>query len=172
MAERCGAVSSSSDRHLRELQPLRASAAVLVHDGQGRVLVLRTTYKDHWEIPGGGMEPRETPREAAEREALEELGVAVRAGELLCVDHAPPRPERSIAMVHFVFECLHGEAVAASPMRHPADEIVEHRLVGLPEAVDLLGPRLGRRVWHAAEAAKNRTTAYLENGDPVLRSEA
>lgn len=34
-----------------------------------------------WEFPGGKVEPGESSRDAAAREALEELGVAVRLGE-------------------------------------------------------------------------------------------
>lgn len=140
---------------------------MLVQDRDGGVLVLRTTYKDHWEIPGGGMEPNETPRQTAEREALEELGVAVGVGDLLCVDHALPRPGRAIAMVHFIFQGLRGEALVGSPMHHPSDEIAEHRVVGLPEALRLLGPRLGPRVRSATEAAMRDTTAYLGDGSPT-----
>lgn len=36
-----------------------------------------------WEFPGGKIEPRESAREAVERELLEELGVKVRSAESL-----------------------------------------------------------------------------------------
>ncbi|RJQ79447.1 NUDIX hydrolase [Pseudonocardiaceae bacterium YIM PH 21723] len=53
------------------------SAGVLFFDAQDRVLLLRTSYKDNWEIPGGVIEGDrgETPLDAARREVAEELGL-------------------------------------------------------------------------------------------------
>ena len=54
-------------------------AGCVVVDEQNRWLLLHrenTTY-NHWEIPGGKVEPGEEPYEAAKRELLEELGIAV-----------------------------------------------------------------------------------------------
>lgn len=52
-------------------------ACVVVLDGAGRVLLgLREDF-DVWGLPGGHLEPGESPEEGAAREFLEELGVAV-----------------------------------------------------------------------------------------------
>lgn len=51
----------------------------LVHDG--RVLAARRCYPaesaGRWELPGGKVDPGETPAEAAEREIAEELGCRI-----------------------------------------------------------------------------------------------
>jgi ADP-ribose pyrophosphatase YjhB (NUDIX family) len=39
----------------------RVAAGLLVHDDQGRVLMVKPTYKDGWDIPGGYVEPDESP---------------------------------------------------------------------------------------------------------------
>jgi NUDIX domain len=55
----------------------------------GRVLMVRPTYKDGWDIPGGYVEPDESPAHAAEREPAEELGLHRKPGRLLVIDWAP-----------------------------------------------------------------------------------
>lgn len=69
----------------------RVIAHVLVRDGAGRVLLCRTTYKPDWELPGGVVEPGESPRRGAVRECLEELGVCPDIpGTPVLVDWMPP----------------------------------------------------------------------------------
>lgn len=55
-------------------RPAKESAAVAVwHDG--RLLVVRTSYHDLLDLPGGGSEPGEAPLDAALRELREETGI-------------------------------------------------------------------------------------------------
>ena len=44
------------------------AVSVVVPDGQGRILLIRRTDNNYWSIPGGGMEPGESVRQAASRE--------------------------------------------------------------------------------------------------------
>jgi ADP-ribose pyrophosphatase YjhB (NUDIX family) len=57
----------------------------LIHDEQGRVLVLEHTYRRQhtWGLPGGYLQAREEPTAGLERELAEELGLKVQVGELL-----------------------------------------------------------------------------------------
>ena len=54
-----------------------ASAAVVVSDGEGNVLVVKASYKQYWGLPGGIIDAGETPRMAAVREVHEETGLAI-----------------------------------------------------------------------------------------------
>jgi len=56
------------------------TASGLVVD-DGRVLLVRHRKLDRWLQPGGHVEPRETPDEAAVREVREETGVRMRIHE-------------------------------------------------------------------------------------------
>lgn len=68
----------------------RVIGHVVFTDDAGRVLLMETSYKDDWELPGGVVEPGETPREGAIREVVEELGVEVGLGYPALVDWMPP----------------------------------------------------------------------------------
>ena len=59
--------------YIASLVRVRAAAGVLFFDSDGRVLVVHPTYKDEWEIPGGSLEPDESPFMACEREVKEEV---------------------------------------------------------------------------------------------------
>ncbi len=60
--------------------PRPCAEAVLLRAGQ--VLLMRRArdpWRGAWEVPGGFCEPGEHPRDAAERELREELGIAAQA---------------------------------------------------------------------------------------------
>ncbi|MDF0531490.1 NUDIX domain-containing protein [Tsukamurella sp. 8F] len=60
-------------------------AAVCFRDGDGRVLTVRKRGTDAFMLPGGKLEPGESPRACAVREIDEELGVALDPEELQLV---------------------------------------------------------------------------------------
>ena len=70
--------------HLRELRKkvghdllVLPSAAVALHDEQGRVLLGLHSDRQIWVLPGGLIEPCETPGDGAVRETWEETGLIV-----------------------------------------------------------------------------------------------
>ncbi|MEU8517323.1 NUDIX domain-containing protein [Kitasatospora sp. NPDC048722] len=74
-------------RRPRERVPRQAArTAVLAEDGS--VFLLRSDNSEvgvHWTMPGGGLDPGETPREGAVRELREETGwTDLEPGPLLC----------------------------------------------------------------------------------------
>lgn len=50
---------------------------MLIVDGDGRVLLIRHTYRRGWHLPGGGVRRSESFEAAARREAREEVGVTL-----------------------------------------------------------------------------------------------
>lgn len=64
-------------RLLRTLDRRASSAGVALEDSQGRVLVVKATYKDYWSFPGGIVDAGETPLAAAARECREEVSVTI-----------------------------------------------------------------------------------------------
>ncbi len=61
--------------------------AALIEEG-GRILLARRKPGKHmggrWELPGGKIEPGESPEQSLARELAEELAIEVRVGEFLC----------------------------------------------------------------------------------------
>lgn len=145
-------------------QELPVSCGAILLDPQGRLLVLRPTYKSGWTIPGGIMEADgETPWEACRREVLEETGLHVEGGRLVCVDTRPARDGRKLGL-RFLFHCgqLRPEQlddIVVDPL-----EVAEHRFVPVEEAMELLRKPVRRRVRRGLRA---RRCVYLENGRPV-----
>lgn len=63
--------------------PVVPCVGAVVHDGTGRLLLVRRGRPPHrgrWSLPGGRVETGESPERAVEREVLEETGLVVRAG--------------------------------------------------------------------------------------------
>ena len=65
-----------------------ALAGAIIIDDRGRILLLHrnTAKRAQWEIPGGKVEPNETPKQTAAREASEELGAEVKVVHKLGVE--------------------------------------------------------------------------------------
>lgn len=59
-----------------------SSAAVLIENTKGELLILKANYKDNWGLPGGVVDAGESPLAAAVREAKEEANIDLAPGEL------------------------------------------------------------------------------------------
>ena len=84
-------------------RPIVGVGAVIVESG--RALVVRRgtePLKGEWSIPGGVLELGETLREGVTREALEETGLTVEAGEVLEVVDRIIRDPGGKTQYHFV----------------------------------------------------------------------
>ena len=68
---------------------LLPSTTVLPRDDDGRLLLVRLIDSGNWATIGGAVEPDESPRDGAVREAREEAGVTVELGNILGVFGGP-----------------------------------------------------------------------------------
>lgn len=133
-------------------------------DLRGRVMLVRPTYKDHWDVPGGYVEAGETPRAACVREVGEELGISPAIGALLVVDWAPHDGEGDKVLFLFDGGTLTPDQHAA--IRLQRDELAEYAYRDLADFPDLLIPRLVRRLTAAMRARTLGHPLYLEHGLP------
>jgi 8-oxo-dGTP pyrophosphatase MutT (NUDIX family) len=144
------------------LTRVRAAAGALIRDEQGRVLLVRPTYKDTWELPGGSLEPDESPLTACKRELEEEIGFVPPLGELLCVDWVSPSPPWDGGLM-FLFDGGVLSAAQIAGIRLPRDELERFEFVPPGDLESVLIPRLARRVL-ACLSLRGRGGAYLEDG--------
>jgi 8-oxo-dGTP diphosphatase len=147
-----------------EVPRIPASAGALIFDEQGRLLILKPSYKKGWTIPGGQIEVGgESPWAACQRETREECGLHVSRGRLVCVDYLRPKATRP-GGVRFLFDCGAFTDLDLDAISLQEEEIVECRLARLTEALALLSGPLRRRV---SASAGTKRCLYLENGRPV-----
>ncbi len=148
----------------------RVAAGVLLFDVEGRVLLVKPTYKDGWDIPGGYVEPGETPREACQREVLEELGLQLSIGTLLVADWAPSDSEGD--KILFVFNGGDITSAKTDQIALPPDELSTWSFHETSSLEAALIPRLARRVLAALDAKQSGRTTYLEHGSVDLNPKA
>lgn len=146
----------------------RAIAQGVLRDGE-RVLLCELVYKQEWDLPGGVVDPGESPAQCVVREVREELGVDVTVSGLLAVNWLPPWRGWSDATV-FVFElAVDGGAsiadLAARATLQPR-EIRALHWVGEEQWEEHVAPYNQRLLAFLATHAG--PTAYLEDGLPAL----
>ncbi|MFF0449766.1 NUDIX domain-containing protein [Streptomyces sp. NPDC004609] len=154
--------------YIATLPRVLSGAATLFRDDRGRVLAVEPNYRDGWALPGGTIESDggETPRQAARRETLEEIGLDVEPGALLAVDwtRGPLRPP----IVAYVYDGGVLTEAQLKSIRLQEEELLSWRLVDRDEIPGLLLGSLGGRVLAALDAlASGRGPVELVDGLPA-----
>lgn len=140
----------------------RVAAGALFFNDDGHVLLVKPSYKNRWDIPGGYVEPGESPRAACIREVNEELGLSINLGSMLVVDWAPASGEGD--KILFIFDAGTLCADDQQNIDFLDGEITEWRFVNNEQLERLAPPRLMLRVKAAIAARRDRRPAYAEHG--------
>jgi ADP-ribose pyrophosphatase YjhB (NUDIX family) len=128
------------------------AVSAIVPDRQGRILLIRRTDNNYWSIPGGGVEPGESLRDAVAREVSEETGIDCEVTGLAGIysdpqhvaayDDGEVRQEFSICFI----TCLLGGTIRTS------DESSEVKFVPPAEISDYeIHPSVRLRISHYLE---------------------
>jgi 8-oxo-dGTP diphosphatase len=140
----------------------RVAAGVIFTNSRGEILLINPTYKDGWEIPGGYVEPNESPLAAALRETFEELGFHPQVGALLVVDWAPHSIEGDKLL--FIFD---GGTLSDSEIQliqPDGQEISAAKFWPATMIPELTPDRLTRRIVSGIAANSMGQVFYLEHG--------
>ncbi|MET8797022.1 NUDIX hydrolase [Nocardia sp. NPDC004568] len=138
-----------------------AAGALFVRAGAGgdEVLLVHKTYGIGWDIPGGYVEPGESPARACRREIAEELGIDRPPGRLLVHDWAPNPGEGD--KILYVFD---GGRLDDRGIVLQAAELDRWAWVRADRLDGCVVARLGRRLGCALAARSRGVTLYLERG--------
>src|SRR5262245_61880611 len=107
--------------------------AIILHSRH--VLLVKPRDKSNWQLPGGRLEPGETPAQAVIREVREETGLQAQVGRLTGRYH---REDGSVVRVYAVR--ARGKLAGAS------EEILEQRWVRIRDAKEMVGVHTRRRL--------------------------
>lgn len=144
----------------------RCIAQGLVRDGAGRVLLCELTYKREWDLPGGVVDPFESPASTLAREVGEELGVALAVGPLLAVNWLPPYRQWDDALL-LVFDLgVHPDLLER--VRLQRRELRAVHWCDDEQVAAHTAPYVQRHLAHLlARGGAAGGAAYLEDGAPV-----
>jgi 8-oxo-dGTP diphosphatase len=94
-----------------------ACVGAVVHDSEGRLLLIQRRHDPHrgrWTLPGGRVEPGETPEQAVVREIREETGLDVRVGAVAGRVWIPAGVDLEYDVVDFICTPVDATAVPAA----------------------------------------------------------
>jgi 8-oxo-dGTP diphosphatase len=146
-----------------------AAAGALITDPEGRVLLVKPNYRDHWVLPGGMLDDGETPEDACARELKEELGLDLPVGRLLVIDWAPAYAKRPRPIAYFLFDA--GTLTDLGQIQLQESELDDCAFIPLLQATAQLPPHTAARLPAAVTARNTAITIYLpQTGTPVRPS--
>jgi 8-oxo-dGTP pyrophosphatase MutT (NUDIX family) len=151
----------SDEEYYGNLPKKHIGAGVFIFNENNQLLIVKPTYKNGWSIPGGGVDPDESPKTAAIRETKEELGLDLKAIVLIGVGYTPTqgiKPET----LQFIF---HGGELSTDEINKIVLDKNEHRkfrFVEISEASALLNDRQKHWLAFYTEKIKNKKITYLE----------
>jgi len=143
----------------------RIIAQGLLRDGDGRVLLCRLTYKPEWDLPGGVVEPGESPATGLSREIREELGVDLEPAALTAINWLPPWSGWDDACI-VVFELGNLPTAAIEQLRLEPAEIRAVHWCDLA-TVAARGTAATTRLLRFLSQTESPGPHYLEDGRPL-----
>ncbi len=127
--------------------------ALVLDEGRQSVFLIRHTYVPGWQLPGGGVEPGETVRDALERELLEEGNIRITGEPELRSLHFNRRASRRDHVALYVVRAFE----QAGP-KLPDREIAESGFFELSALPELTTPATQRRI---AEVAGREPVSWV-----------
>ncbi len=130
----CFVIGSAMRDRIKRPQGLVSFSTIYLVNERSEILLLRrmgTGFADGlYALPGGKIESGETPREAAQREAQEEIGILI---EDLRFVHVMSRQGPETEFYIFVFKAILGQEMPFNAEPTKCDDIQWFPMIQLPE---------------------------------------
>jgi ADP-ribose pyrophosphatase YjhB (NUDIX family) len=150
--------------YYQNLPQKRMAVAALIFNEQGQILILKTSYKKYWLLPGGVVEKDESLAMALTREIKEEIDLDITNFKLAALDYCAPNIRNGVQnteSLQILFDCGQIDPVTEALIIADGDEVLEYKFCDVEETLKLLSKPLRKRV---SSYLDGRETAYLENG--------
>jgi len=155
-------MTTSSKAFTESLPKKRMAAGCLFLDEQGNVLMVKPTYKPGWELPGGGVEHNESPKQCCQREIQEEIGLRRKIGDLLVVDYTSDTEEKTESL-QFLFDGGTLTPAEVESIQLGLDELSEFRFFSIESLPTEMTPTLRNRLLAAWQQKMQGMGIYLED---------
>jgi 8-oxo-dGTP pyrophosphatase MutT (NUDIX family) len=139
------------------------AAGALLFDEARRILLVKPTYRLRWQLPGGVVDTGESPKEACEREILEELGCRLTVVRPVLVDYTRTVGEMVVDHFEWLFQGPSLSREQVERIQIDGKEIEEYRCVSMAEMPVMVEVFNERRIRNAISAIERGTFVYTDD---------
>lgn len=153
--------------YYKTLPQKRMAVGALFFNDRGQILILKTSYKKYWTLPGGVVEQDESLSLALRREVKEEVNLEVLNFKLAALDYCPPKlvnKNLNTESLQILFDCGMVDKETETLIKIDNDEIIDYKFTEVAEALKILGIPLRKRL---STYLETKAALYLESGQKV-----
>jgi len=147
----------SKEEYLKTLDRKRSGSGALILNEENKILMLKPSYKDYYEIPGGVVEKNESPLNCCKREVFEEIGLKLNIEKLLVVEYQQLKFDDSF-MFLFYGGIIRSKEIKRKNLQK--DEIVDYGFYTIEEIKEFTVERLYLRIKKGYDAIREGIIYY------------
>lgn len=151
----------NSLEYQKSLPKKRMGAGALIFNNKKEILLIKSTYKDHWTLVGGVVDENESPKEALIREIKEEIGLKITRLDFVMVAYYHESEEKT-ENLQFKFNAGKLSFKQIKNIKIDHKEIGEFKFFKIKDAFPLMSTKGAIRLQESMKAIKNNKAVYEE----------